>query len=288
MAPCAKIIADSMNESGHRLTTMQVTFHRFVLAELNTHRTLSRSSASSRAIPVVKQLRRVQEDLAWPLSWPAEQKGMQGGESLSPETIEEIKHNWEIARDDMVEIASRCVRDGLHKSVVNRLLEPFMYHTAIISATAFENFFNQRCSPLAQPELRAAAELMQHAYWNSIPKLLCVGEWHLPYIQEDEMSEDQDKLIKVSVARCARVSYLTQDGVRDMSEDLALYERLVNADPPHYSPAEMVATPDLDNVHTVNPASTKLHLILPKYGNYVGWKQHRIEIEDKQGYQSFS
>lgn len=289
MAPSSKIICDSVSESGHRLTTMEVTFHRYVLSEMNTHRVFSRSSASSRAIPVVKQIRKIVDDPAWPLSWPAEQKGMQGGDELSEESLNSVKEDWEIARDDMVTIAGRLVREGLHKSVINRLLEPFLYHTAIVSATCWENFFIQRCSPLAQPELRACAELMKDEYWKSTPKLIKEGEWHLPYIQEDELNVIDDiDLIKISSARCARVSYLTQDGIRDVSEDLALYHRLVSADPSHYAPFEHVSSPDLDNVHTVNPKSTSLHLTLPKYGNFIGWKQYRIQVENFQQYQSFS
>ena len=52
----AEIIADTYCEfTDERVTTMEVTMHRFVLAEFNTHRVFSRNSASSRAIPVRKQ-----------------------------------------------------------------------------------------------------------------------------------------------------------------------------------------------------------------------------------------
>jgi thymidylate synthase ThyX len=50
----AKILADSLSPEGIRLTTFEVTFPRFILAEFNTHRMLSRNSASSRAIPTEK------------------------------------------------------------------------------------------------------------------------------------------------------------------------------------------------------------------------------------------
>jgi thymidylate synthase ThyX len=46
----------------------------------------------------------------------------------------------------------------LHKSLTNRLLEPFMWHTAIITATEWDNFFWQRCDPMAQPEMKAVAD----------------------------------------------------------------------------------------------------------------------------------
>lgn len=52
------MLADSI-ASGVRLTTLQVTMPRIVLAEFNTHRMLSRNSASSRAIPVEKRIAQV-------------------------------------------------------------------------------------------------------------------------------------------------------------------------------------------------------------------------------------
>ena len=48
----AKVIADSVCPKGVRMTTMEIEYPRFILAELNTHRMLSKNSASSRAIPV--------------------------------------------------------------------------------------------------------------------------------------------------------------------------------------------------------------------------------------------
>ena len=45
------------------LTTIEATIHRFVLAELNTHRLFSRNSASSRAVPVARQIERVLETI---------------------------------------------------------------------------------------------------------------------------------------------------------------------------------------------------------------------------------
>ena len=55
----AEIIADSLSPQGHRLTTFICVFPRIVLAEFNTHRMLSRNSASSRAIPFNKMLEMV-------------------------------------------------------------------------------------------------------------------------------------------------------------------------------------------------------------------------------------
>lgn len=277
-------MADSINEEGDRLTTLEVVFHRFVLAEMNTHRKFSRNSASSRAIPVQKQIRRVEMSPAMPVSWPAEQKGMQGGEELLDATM--AQKAWRNAADDAVIAARRLTEEGVHKSVTNRVLEPFMMHTAVISATDWDGFWEQRCSPLAQPEIRVAAELMKEAYDGSIPRVLDEGDWHLPYVLDDEMANPMHVLGKVSAARCARTSYLTQDGKRDFDEDIALYQRLVSARPAHWSPLEHVATPDLENKqdftisgYDFDGRRYTLSRIEPRYGNFRGWRQHRIEME---------
>ena len=44
--PSAKIIADSVNECGDRLTTFVLTYHRFIHSEFMTHRMFSKNSSS--------------------------------------------------------------------------------------------------------------------------------------------------------------------------------------------------------------------------------------------------
>lgn len=250
MQTSAKIICDSVYE-GDRITTMEVVMHRFVLAEFNTHRMFSRNSASSRAIPVGKQLERVDNNPAFPISWPKEQPGMQGGEELDSLSFNEARDMYEDIRNYTVNRISEYLLAHvdknltLHKSVINRLLEPFMWHTVVVTSTEWDNFFIQRCSPLAQPEIRAAAELMHTALLESVPEQLNQGQWHLPYILDEEKAIYKDQvLIKASVARCARVSTLHQDDKADVLKDIELYTKLVTADPPHWSPLEHVAMVD--------------------------------------------
>lgn len=258
--PTAKVIADSVSPTGDRVTTIEVTTHRFILAEFNTHRAFSRNSASSRAIPYQKMRAKALETPALPLSWPAEQKGMQGGEEAFPEAQREFEAVWLTARDKAVQVADQLHEMGLHKSVINRILEPFLPHTIIVSATDWQGFWDQRCHPDAQPEIRVAAEVMRDAYNASTPLELEWGDWHLPYISDEERGEFPLKtrgldtgvyeglkllhinpLLKISAARCARVSYLTHDGKRDVYKDIELFERLHTHTPPHASPLEHVA-----------------------------------------------
>jgi thymidylate synthase ThyX len=255
----ARVLADSVSEDGHRLTTLEVRMHRFTLSEFNTHRMFSRNSASSRAIPLRKQLARVVSDPALPVVWASEKPGMQGGGEIEDtETAEKI---WLEARTAAAMYAEQLGELGVHKSLCNRLIEPFMWHTVIVSSTEWENFWTQRCSPLAQPEIRVAAEAMRTAYDASVPKPVPFGGWHLPLVDE---SEDLPLEVakRCSVARVCRVSRENHDtGKVDVDKDLETYERLCSPGdgPPHASPLEHVATP----------------FTAPVMGNFRGWQQLR-------------
>lgn len=142
----AKVIADSKNEFGDRITTMIVTFPRFILAEFNTHRMFSRNSASSRAIPFEKMLNSVENNPFIPIAWQKDHKGMQGTEYFLEEVdISILNQDWVYARDEALRKAKDLSSWGATKQLCNRLLEPFMYHTVIITATEWENFFSLRC-----------------------------------------------------------------------------------------------------------------------------------------------
>jgi thymidylate synthase ThyX len=260
----ARILLDSISPAGVRLVTMEVTFPRFILAEINTHRTFSRSSASSRAVPVKKMIERVAHSPAFPVEWGRNKAGMSASETISPEEEEQARMLWLRARDAAVEAALALSELKVHKQVVNRVLEPFMWHTAIISATEWENFFTLRCAPNAQPEMQTAAKMMRSAMEASQPRRLEMGQWHVPLVQDDERALDLELQKQISVARCARVSYLTHEGTRDLEKDLDLFTRLKGER--HLSPFEHVATPAGD---------TQFH------ANVRGWIQMRASIEEE-------
>ncbi|SES36134.1 Thymidylate synthase complementing protein [Lentzea xinjiangensis] len=299
--PSAVVIADSTCEGSVRLTTMEIRFHRFILPQLNSHRVFSRNSSSSRAIPVSRQLANLGDQRAAPLSWPAEKRGMQGGLALEDPT--EAQAIWHDLGKVATEAAEALQATGLHKSVTNRVLEPFMWHTSVVTSTAWGNFFLQRDSELAQPEVRALAQAMAVALAGSTPRQLRAGEWHLPYVSErdaglaDSPFDDQpDLLPRISAARCARTSYLTHDGRSDPSADLKLFDKLISADPPHWSPLEHVATPWPENRAQGELRFTDRHgarqelplTHLPRVGNLLGWRSLRTEVEAAQGARTFT
>ncbi|MEO9170886.1 MAG: FAD-dependent thymidylate synthase [Candidatus Baltobacteraceae bacterium] len=258
----SRILLDSVSPAGVRLTTMEVTFPRFVLAEFNTHRNFSRNSASSRAIPTSKLIERVLREPAIPVEWGRNKKGMSSEESLDDEARALALENWLRARDEAVTRARTFSELKVHKQIANRVLEPFMWHTVIVTATEWDNFFALRSSPNAQPEIHVASDLMRDALAGSSPRPLALGDWHLPLLQDDERGLPVDRRKKISVARCARVSYLTHDGTRNIEADVALFERL--KEDRHLSPFEHVATPARN---------------VAFHANVRGWVQMRKEIE---------
>lgn len=140
----AEIVADSKNEFGERITSMVCTFPRFILAELNTHRMFSRNSASSRAIPYPKMVKLVKDNPFIPVAWQKDHKGMQGFEYLDSTTVEYVVKQWLFARDCMIDASQRIASNDVTKQLCNRLLEPFMWHTALVTSTEWENFFHLR------------------------------------------------------------------------------------------------------------------------------------------------
>lgn len=246
----AQIIADSLAPNGSRLTTFILKFPRIVLAEFNTHRMISKNSASSRAIPFKKMLEMVKETPFVPIAWMKEHKGMQGTEYFDEVESENRTKLWLEARDKAAEMAYVLSAMGVTKQMCNRLLEPFMYHTVIATASDWENFFALRAHDQAEIHIQALAYEMLHAYNNSEPRELRPSQWHIPFgdsFQFDKLIKLEPKnaheldliKVKIATARCARVSYLNFEGKDDYEADLKLHETLASSG--HWSPFEHCA-----------------------------------------------
>jgi thymidylate synthase ThyX len=266
----ATVIADSISPLEIRLTTMQVTLHRFVLAEFNTHRVFSRNSASSRAIPVNKMLERYYTDPAYPIYWGSEKPGMQAGDELTGEDLRDARDLFAYVNDMTYQAVEEYVAAHpnvrLHKSVINRLLEPFMWHTVIVTSTEWDNFFGLRCHELAQPEIRVAAETMRDAMAASEPTFRSSdGDWHTPFATAEEFPDARMRL-KASAARCAWVSTMSHDGDHSKEAIERMYSRLTGAVPWHASPFEHQALPETNKLVGIS-------------GNFRGWRQLRHLIE---------
>ncbi len=288
MTYASKIIADSISPDDIRLTTFEVTYPRMVHAELMTHRVFSRNSASSRAIPVKTMIENVISNPVLPVYWGANQKGMQAMTELSEDQQELAVRVWLDARDAALVRVQSLLDLNVHKQLANRLLEPWMWITVIVTATEWDNFFHLRVNPMAQPEIHRIAKMMDKDYAASTPQQLDYGQWHLPYVRPEEHSElSLEQLIKLSAARCARVSYLTQDGLRDNEADYTLYNRLLQGG--HMSPYEHPARPMTEEELELYTEARYLDdglRPIPFLGNFKGWVQHRKEIDGEEDMQA--
>jgi gp30 len=278
----AKVIADSVSQAGARITTLQLKYPRFIHSEFLTHRAFSRNSSSSRAIPVSKMIEQVRNDPAMPVHWGLNQAGMQAESEVSDK--EAAESAWRNSAMLAADCAATLNGLGLHKQVVNRVLEPFQYMHTVITATEWDNFFELRRHKDAQPEIQALAEAIYNAIQSSSPKQ---SDYHLPYIEDgrfeslayeiktsnindtplSKAEHDAYKhLAKLSAARCARVSYLKHDGTNPSEgDDLKLFERLVGSRPLHASPTEHQAVA----LRQANKACR----------NFYGWEQFRVFVE---------
>lgn len=316
--PSATVVADSLSPAGKRLTSVQVTAHRFILAEINTHRMLSRSYRSSRAVPSKRLIEEVRTDPAMPSFWGKNQPGMQAREELDDSEIVPgwvltargiAERRWRDAAIDAARAAELLASTGLHKQVANRVLEPFLWVHGVITATEWDNFFGLRLHEDAQPEFRDLAAAIWNAMKLSEPYYLNPGDWHLPYVDDEDFSDAyirasggeppfpkalpifrekvESTVIKVSVARCARSSYNSFDtGKRStIEEDLATYAKLnipgtENYNPLrpiHASPAEHQGTPDVWNGDLARDQVLGSYPWMQPYqhGNFVGFRQYR-------------
>lgn len=276
----AEIICDSKAvNTDVRMTTFVLKYPRFIHAEFMTHRVFSRNASSSRAIPIQKQIKEIRKDMAKPLEFRRNQRGMQAAEAYGPTGQKLCGLIWKMAGYAAIFFAYLFIKLGVHKQYANRLLEPFSHISVVVTATRWSNFFALRHHSAAQPEIRELARKMWELYKSNTPEAMLMGEWHLPFVSSQEKaayfaglgdgvvgSSNIDHwlpLIKRSVARCARVSYLNHYGkVPSYEEDLKLYDRLLGAQPIHASPAE----------HQGTPGETAFS---GHSGNLHGWTQYR-------------
>ena len=258
----ATVLLDSVCEAnGVRLTTLSLRYHRFIHSEFMTHRVFSRNAASSRAIPIQKMIDQVRNDPMIPLKWGRNQPGMQAETEVEPEVQEMALNEWIRGSRSAIETATQLAYLGVHKQIVNRVLEPWLPITTIVTSTDWRNFFNLRLHSKAQPEMQALASAMHHCINESKPRVLKPGEWHIPLTNANEGNDDER--LKLSVARCARVSYLHHDDSKvDPARDLKIYDTLLSNQ--HMSPFEHQA---------------RASVSLARCRNFRSWQQYRSIIE---------
>lgn len=301
----AKIVADSISNHFHRLTTFELEYHRYIHSEFMTHRQFSRNAASSRAVPVKSVIENIRNNPAIPIHWGKKQSGMQAKEECNNEIELPVakagnnanifrkfsaKYVWAIVREYSILIAEAFDKAEYHKQIVNRILEPYQMIKVVVTATEFDNFFWLRDHADAQPEIRELARLMLEAYNESEPKLLMAGDWHVPYFFDgywignspSTRGYSLENAQMISSSCCAQVSYRKNDDTLEKAHDV--YNRLVDSKPVHASPFEHQGTPmrepsngDFEN----EPYATHMDRFGNMWsGNLQGWNQYRQMIPD--------
>lgn len=262
----ADIIADSINPVEDRLTTFELVYPMYVHNEFMTHRSHSRNTSSSRAVPISANIKQVNDEPVVPVEWGANERGMVANKLLDPQAALDAEAEWLDARLDAIRHVRNLDTLNVHKQLANRLLQPWQWITVIASATneGWENFFSLRTAFDAQPEIRKLAWLMAEQYYdNSEPILRVVSDWHLPLYDRTEYDMAQRTVsireAKISAARCASVSYLRQHDERTDAAWVDLTDgKLVSLG--HWSPLEHPAK--CMNSHA-------------RSGNFRGWRQLR-------------
>jgi len=256
----AKVVCASVSSVGKKLTTLELRYPRFIHSEFMTHRLFSRNAASSRAIPVSKVIDQVVNNPVIPVHFGLNQSGMQASDDQVE--LSESLEWWLEASRNAVWSAEDAIKLNLHKQISNRILEPWQFITTLVSATEWDNFFAQRISPAAQPEIQELAKCMKQAMNEA--EYRKVG-WHMPYITYKERTTMSDiNARKLSVARCCRVSYNNQGSDKfSIDDDIKRYDSLLEAG--HWSPFEHVAQ---------SLSSEKI-----RSGNFNGWMQYRNIVQ---------
>lgn len=292
----AAVIQSSIYQlTGDRMTTLEIEFPRFIIAELNTHRMLSKNSASSRAIPVKRMVEMIDADPAMPVHWGQNQPGMSAKDELPELQRDAVRATWIAAKNTALTVV-RVLNDiGLHKQVANRVSEPWQRMKTVISGTEWGNLLWLRDHEDAQPEFAELARCIKLALQESEPITLYPGEWHVPYIETrrlngavhyyDSNNEEltlQDA-VKISTSCCAQVSYRRLDESRTKALDI--YDKLIGAERKHFSPFEHQATPIPSGNSTADVMNTVGVSHVDKAGdfwsgNLRGWIQHRKILED--------
>jgi len=284
----AKIVADSISRAGDRITTFELVYPRFIHSEFMTHRLFSRNAASSRAIPIDKIMAMIENEPAMPFEWGKNQAGMQAKEVCKGNEIATCEWVWKKAAQSAVHHAKQLQAIGLHKQIVNRVMEPFVHMKTIVTATEWDNWWWLRNHEAAAPEIHELAKVMLQTYNRNEPYKLNDLCWHMPYYLNGYWHPDSQltlkEALKISGSCCAQVSFFRpeDDGLEKAER---IYDRLVTSVPVHASPFEHQAKPmeegPLEDMHVrgdiwpegithCGPNAEEFWS-----GNFKGWIQHR-------------
>ena len=283
--------------------TLILEYPRIIHSQLLTHRVFTKNSSSTRAMPIKKVIKQIEENPAKPI-WTLNQKGMQGELLTNPERLqlaEEIRKAMFKTVSLFVDLLAKPEEENglnIHKQNAGRYLEPFQNIRVCLTSTEWENWDWLRVDADAQPEIVELANLMKQAREKAEPLEIYPGQWHVPFVKrvKDEHSEisyftmddkpvELDQALQISMSCAAQTSYRNLDTSLEKAEDM--YDKLFAGKKVHASPSEHQATPIGDDVFEDFPETdVPNHLWkqgithMDRYqqfwsGNFRNWIQHR-------------
>ena len=296
----AAVIAHSISAvSGEEIVTFLIDFPRFILPEFNTHRVISKSGASSRAIPVAKSIEAIQNHSYMPIHFGQNKAGMSADQEVDKTTKFTAKCAWDFAARNAIESAKTLNSLGIHKQVTNRVLEPFSYMRMVVTATEWDNFFWLRLHEDADPHINELARVMLFALQESIPTELQQGDYHVPFFGEGYWTPaiearygvTAQQAIEHSMSCCAQTSYRKLDMSSEKTQDIV--KKLFGGSRAHSSCGEHQASPMA--VPTLNLIPSEYLIadyiqVMPEAthldrqgnfwsNNFKHWSQYRDSIE---------
>lgn len=264
----ARVVLASKPDNGVApIVTIHARYPRIIHGEVMTHRAFERNARSSRAVPVMTMLKEVWHKPFIPSYFGKNKRGMQAGDELTGFKRWVARTAWLISSKLACVAAYVMLKAGLHKQIANRVLEPYSYIDTLITSTEWDNFKELRVHADAEPHFRdLAVMIMELVYDPESYVPIKEGEWHLPYVTPCERKLlPSATLLKLSTARCARISYAPFNGKSDIKSETERYSLLVESKPIHASPAG----------HQARLLKSK-----GMNGNLAdGWTQHRKIIE---------
>ena len=320
----AEVVLASKGPDQKPIYTIRLRYPRIIHGEVMTHRVFSRNARSSRAVPVKTMLNEVRNMPFIPWHWGKNQGGMQADEECNEPVLVtnwlDIDFNGNPAKEKVVReeawiSAAECaaghaqayMEAGYHKQIPNRLLEPFSWIDTLITSTEWDNFLWLRDHRDAEPHFQDLARLVKLAIENATVLPIEPGEWHMPYIDEEDRHKVEHEyndgrtpasvmLCKISAARCARISYKPFDGDSSYERELERYDSLVTADRVHASPLEHQATPDQAVLISADVFESENKSLSPDgflearqgylhegfHGNLTGYIQYRKTIPNEE------
>jgi len=241
----AKVIADSINRFGNRLTTFAVTHPRILLVDILKHRELSITTVSNP---------RLSENVKANTYFPSAVIRSESTKEVDAEIEDRFRQEWLLGASVMCGIVETMDKMSISKRISSRLLESFQYVTSLITASELANFFSVACSS-PQHEMQALGFKMLAEYVNGLPDS---ADDHIPFGNQMDygLSSEEKKL--VACARCSRIGY----GALDAKEDLRLANELIHNK--NFNPFEHVARAHINDTFV---------------GGYRGWIPYRKQIQ---------